>query len=102
MDQSLCRRPRNHAAAAEILFRLRQRLAGELRDYPYPIAGCDEAFKLLALQREWVRVGLAGLDGCDGVTPSDASAAIRDLLATPIVLDAAETVTLAAASGSLR
>lgn len=87
--------------AVRLLERLRVRIGGELHDYPYPIAGCDEVFKLLTLQRECCRIGLGGMRGEDGLTTADAADAMRDLLATPVALDAGEQAVLAAAVRAL-
>ena len=87
-------------AAMEVLARLRQAIGRELHDYPYPIAGCDEAFKLLALQKELVRVALAGLESGEGLAPADAAEAVRDLLATPVGLSAQERRVLGAVTAN--
>ncbi len=81
--------------AAAILAGLKDAIARELHDYPYPIAGCDEVFKTLSHQRECCRIALAGLGHSDGLTPEDAAEAIRDLLATPVQLSEHDRATLA-------
>lgn len=85
----------SHRAAATILAGLKDAIARELHEYPYPIAGCDEVFKTLTHQRECCRIALTGLDHRDGLTPDDAAEAIGDLLATPAQLTEHDRATLA-------
>lgn len=85
-----------HAAGLAVLARLKDRISRELREYPYPIAGCDEVFKLLVLQKECCRIALGGIEGDERLTVEDAAAAIRDLLATPVAMPAADAAALQA------
>lgn len=95
-----CGQPPKHAAGLAVLARLKDRISLELRNYPYPIAGCDEVFKLLVLQKECCRIALGGLNGDERLTIGDAEAAICDLLATPVAMPAAEEAALRALVGT--
>jgi hypothetical protein len=52
-------------------------------------------------QKECCRIALAGLARADGLSPSDAGAAIADLLATPVTLDTRDREALETAARRL-
>lgn len=89
------------AKAMAVLQRVKSAVGQELRVYPYPIAGCDEVFKTLVLQKECCRIALSGLRDEDGVDARDAASALCDLLATPIPLTDDERATLTGLAKSM-
>ncbi|MEQ1717369.1 MAG: hypothetical protein ABL907_15550, partial [Hyphomicrobium sp.] len=88
-------------SAIALLQRLKATVGHDLHEYPYPIAGCDEVFKTLVLQKECCRIALAGLNREDGLDARDAASALHDLMATPIALSQEERATLTELAQSL-